>query len=115
MFDCGSHLGLRAGSSNTILKEDHLRTIPPKFGINWLSSFGGEDFLRNHSPFFSIFSNGSHIGWPIKTPDTILKGDHSTKVWLKLAQWFQRRRLKCELWTDDGQRTTDDGQTTDAK
>ena len=54
--------------------------------------------------------------------------DHSSKVWLKLAQWFQRRRLKCELWTDgrtddgrrtDGRRTddgrTDDGQTTDAK
>jgi len=23
--------------------------------------------------------------------------DHSTKVWSKLAQWFLRRRLKCEL------------------
>jgi hypothetical protein len=22
--------------------------------------------------------------------------DHSTKVWLQLAQWFLRRRLKCE-------------------
>ena len=48
--------------------------------------------------------------------------DHSSKVWLKLAQWFQRRRLKCELWTDgrtDDERRTDgrttDGRTTDAK
>ena len=28
--------------------------------------------------------------------------DHSCQVWSKLAQWFQRRRLKCEkLMTDD--------------
>ena len=34
--------------------------------------------------------------------------DHSTKVWLQLAQWFLRRRLKCEMLTD-GQRTKSDG------
>ena len=34
--------------------------------------------------------------------------DHSTKVWLQLAQTFLRRRLKCEMLTD-GRRTTDDG------
>ena len=27
--------------------------------------------------------------------------DHSSKVWLKLAQWFLRRRLKCEKFTTD--------------
>jgi hypothetical protein len=27
--------------------------------------------------------------------------DHSTKVWSKLAQWFLRRRLKCEKFTTD--------------
>ena len=37
--------------------------------------------------------------------------DHSTKVWLQLAQWFLRRRLKCEMLTD-GQRTTDDRRRT---
>jgi hypothetical protein len=26
--------------------------------------------------------------------------DHSTKVWLQFAQWFLRRRLKCEMLTD---------------
>ena len=26
--------------------------------------------------------------------------EHSTKVWLQLAQWFLRRRLKCEMLTD---------------
>jgi hypothetical protein len=34
--------------------------------------------------------------------------DHSTKVWLQLAQWFLRRRLKCEMLTD-GRRTKSDG------
>jgi hypothetical protein len=30
-----------------------------------------------------------------------------TKVWLQLAQWFLRRRLKCEMLTD-GRETTDE-------
>ena len=38
-------LGWRAGSWDTILKGDHLRTIPSIFGPNWQSSFREEDFL----------------------------------------------------------------------
>ena len=34
--------------------------------------------------------------------------DHSTKGWLQLAQWFLRRRLKCEMLTD-GRWTKSDG------
>jgi hypothetical protein len=34
--------------------------------------------------------------------------NHSTKVWLLLAQWFLRRRIKCEMLTD-GRRTKSDG------
>ena len=45
MFANGGHLGWRVGSSDTILKVDHLRTIPSKFGPNWSSSFRGKDFL----------------------------------------------------------------------
>jgi hypothetical protein len=26
--------------------------------------------------------------------------DHSTKVWLQLAEWILKRRLKCEMLTD---------------
>ena len=26
--------------------------------------------------------------------------DHPCQVWFKLAQWFQRRRLKCEIVND---------------
>ena len=37
-------LGWQAGSSDTILKGDHLRIIPTKFGPHSLSSFRGEDF-----------------------------------------------------------------------
>ena len=32
--------------------------------------------------------------------------DHACKVWSKLVQWFQRRRLKCKKLTTDG-RTMD--------
>jgi hypothetical protein len=34
--------------------------------------------------------------------------DHSTKVWLQLAQWFLRRRLKCEMLTDRRRTKSDD-------
>ena len=38
--------------------------------------------------------------------------DHSTKVWLQLARWFLRRRLKCEMLTD-GRWMKSDGNNTD--
>ena len=44
IFSNSGHLGWRPGSSNTILKGDHLMTIPPKFGPKWPSSIRGEDF-----------------------------------------------------------------------
>ena len=34
--------------------------------------------------------------------------DHSAKTWMQLAQWFLRRRLKCEMLTD-GRRKKSDG------
>jgi hypothetical protein len=44
IFSNSDHLGWRQGSSKTILKGDHLKTIPPQFGLKWPSSFRGEDF-----------------------------------------------------------------------
>ena len=35
--------------------------------------------------------------------------DHSSKVWFKLALWFLRRRIKCEVY--DGRRTKPDGKS----
>ena len=46
-------LGWPAGSSDTILKGDHPRTIPLKFGTNRPSSFREEDFKN-------IFPIGSY-------------------------------------------------------
>ena len=40
----GGHLGLTSGPTDIILKGDHPRTIPSKFGPNWPSSFREEDF-----------------------------------------------------------------------
>jgi hypothetical protein len=42
---------------------------------------------------------------------TCIPKDHSTKGWLQLAQWFLRRRFKCESLrrTTDGRRTPSDG------
>ena len=36
--------------------------------------------------------------------------DDSCQVWLKSNHAFSRRRWKCKKFTDDGRRTTDDGQ-----
>ena len=41
---------------DNILEGDHPRIISAKFGRDWLSSFGGEDFFLISSPIFSIFS-----------------------------------------------------------
>ena len=45
VFSSGGHLGWGPMSSDTILKGDHIRTIPPRFGPDWPSSFRREDFL----------------------------------------------------------------------
>ena len=44
---------------------------------------------------------------------TCIPKDHSTKGWLQLAQWFLRRRFKCESLrrTTDGRRTPSDGKS----
>ena len=90
----------RAGSSDTILKGDHLRTIPTQFGPNWLSSFRKEDFLN-------IFPKGPYVKTMLADGgSSLLAGrvigynsergppkDHSNKIWSPLAKQFQRRRF----------------------
>ena len=67
--------------------------------------------LKLHPPFFLF------LAWRPSWLEVGITGhifgrgpskDYSTKVWLQLAQWFLRRRLKCEMLTD-GRRPTDDG------
>ena len=61
-------LGWRMGSSDTILKWDHLRTIPSKFDPYWPSSFRGEDF-KNIFPIVSYVKTKSAdvgcLGWSV--------------------------------------------------
>jgi hypothetical protein len=68
-------------------------------------------FFKFHPPFFLF------LAWQPSWLEVGITGhnfgrgpskDHSTKVWLQLAQWFLRRRLKCEMLTD-GRRTKSDG------
>jgi hypothetical protein len=52
----------------------------------------------------SIFSNSGHLEWMADLYDAILKGDHPRTIPAKfgsLVQWFWKRRLKCELFTDN--------------
>ena len=85
---------------DTILEGDHPRIISAKFGWDWLSSFRREDFVLISSPLFLFLA-----WWPSwlevgNTGHSFGRGpskDHSTKVWLQLAQWFLRRRFLCEF------------------
>ena len=88
---------------DTILEGDHPRIISAKFGWDWLSSFRGEDFFNFHPPFFLFLAwrpSWLEVGITRHNFGTGPSKDHSTKVWLQLAQWFLRRRLKCEMLTD---------------
>jgi hypothetical protein len=55
-------------------------------------------FLAWQPSWLAVGITGHFFGrWPSK--------DHSTKVWLQLAQWFLKRRLKCEMLRDGFQLT----------
>jgi hypothetical protein len=85
--------------TDTLLKRDHRRIISAKFGWDWLCSFR-EDFFLISSPLFLF------LAWRTSWFEVGIIGhifgrgpskDHSTKVWLQLAQWFLKRRLLCEF------------------
>jgi hypothetical protein len=60
--------------------------------------------IKISSPLFSIFSLAAILVGSRDHRTLFGRGpskDHSTKVWLQLAQWFLRRRLKCEMLTDE--------------
>ena len=93
----GGHLGWTTGPTgliDTILKGDHPRTIPSKFGPNWPSSF-------RQRRFFIVFpirsADGGHLGWTSGPTDTILKGDHPRNIASKFGRnrpsSFRRRRF----------------------
>ena len=102
----------------TNLNPLHPRMLCAKFGWNWLSGFGEEDFLIL-SMYFSLFPNYLPLekGWALhlnklKSPSPT---DALCQVWLKLAQWFWRRRWKCEKFTDGRTDRRTDRQTDDGR
>ena len=107
----GSHLGWQAESSDTTFKRGPPKDHPCQVWSKLAQWFQRRRFLKNFSAEFSISSRGGHLGWRAGSSDTTFKRgppkDHPCQVWSKLAQWFQRRRLKCEklTTTDDGRRT----------
>ena len=84
----------------TNLNPLHLRMLCAKFGWNWPSG-SGEDFkicqwisqFRNYLP---LEKGGAHHlnKFEFSSPKDAL-----CQVWLKLGQWFWRRRWKCEKFT----------------
>jgi hypothetical protein len=83
IFSNGGHLGYKTALMDTILKGDHPRII---------SRF----FFKFHPPFFLFLAwrpSWLEVGITGRGPSK----DHSTKVWLQLAQWFLRRRFLCEF------------------
>ena len=79
-----------------------------KIGWNWLNGSGEEDFLILSMFFrYFIFISPWKRAGPVESPSP---KDALGQVWMKLAQWFWRRRWKCEKFTDGwtDRQTTDD-------
>ena len=66
IFSNSSHLELRAGLLDTILKGTHPRTIPARFGLIWFRGFRGEDLNVKVYDIQRTPSDGksSHGLWP---------------------------------------------------
>ena len=74
----------------------HPRLLFAKFGWNWSSGTGEEDFL-NFVNIFSLFRNYLPLGnggtLHLNKQEFPSPKDALCQVWLKLAQWFWRRRF----------------------
>ena len=77
--DIGS-LGWWEGSSDTILKGNHPRTIPLKFGPNCPSRFRDFNFFPIGSYVKTMSADIDSLGWWAGSLDTILKGDHPRTI-----------------------------------
>ena len=95
----------------TNLNPLHSRMLCDKFGWNWPSGSGEEDFFFKFVNVFSLFRNYLPLekdrALHFKKLESPLSKIALWQVWFKLAQRFWRRSSKCEKFTD-GQ--TDDRQ-----
>ena len=98
-FGCGGHLGRRAEAPDTFLNENHPRTISSKFSSYWANGF--THFILDFIPTIFLFlawrPSWLKVGITGHNYGRGLYKDHSTKVWLQLAQWFLKRRFLCEF------------------
>ena len=85
------------------------RMVCAKFGWNWPSGSGEEDFLIFVN-VFSLFRNYLPLekdrALRLNKFESPSPKDALCQIWLKLAQWFWRRRWNGEKFTDgrtDGQ------------
>ena len=101
----------------TNLNPFHPRMLCAKFDLNWPSGSGEEDFYKlsiylYYFPIISPLGRARPFIWTNLNP--FHPGILCFQVWLKLAQWFWRRRWKCEKFSDrrtdrqDRRRTTGD-------
>ena len=83
----GSQLGWQAGSSDTIPKEDHIRTTLSKFGSNWLSSF-------KHFPVWSyVITKAFVMVTQADSPDIIVNQEHLRTIPTKFGpNWLSSFR-----------------------
>ena len=90
------------------------RMLCAKLSWNWLSGSGKEDFIYFVNVFFAIRKLSLKRAGPFiwkKTPEIPLPKDALCQDWLKLVQWFWRRRWKCKKLTNGHTDTqTGDGQ-----
>ena len=108
----GGHLGFPIGIKNSNLVKDIPMIIHLQFGFSQFISFREED-LWNFSQSEHIIGPGSNVEYPTGTKNSNFVEDHPRNIPAKFgSNWhsgFRRRSLKCEKFTDDRQRTTDDG------
>jgi hypothetical protein len=101
MYCGGGHLRFPIGIKHRNLVKDIPMIIQLQFGFSQFISFREED-LWNFSQSEHIIGPGSHVEYPTGMKNSNFVEDHPRNIWFKLAQWFRRRSLKCEKFTDDG-------------
>ena len=95
------------------LYRGHSKDAPNQVSIHLAKRFQRRRFLKIGQSETRI-TYGGHVCWWIGTKWAIFiedlpEMDASYQVSLHLAEWFQRRRFKCEKLTDDRRQTPSDG------
>ena len=95
----------------TNLNPLHLRMLCAKFGWNWPSG-SGEEEIFNLVNVFSLFRNYLPLekvgAFHLNKLESPSPKDALSQVWLKLTQWFWRKRWESKQCTPKQRRRTTD-------